>query len=71
MTKRLVCLILLFTGAAAMVWAGCKSDCADEYQSAVESCKLLYDEPSDSDSLKLCIESAKDDYDSCIEECDN
>ncbi len=55
----------------AIVWAGCKTDCRDEYDSEIESCHLLYDEPDDSDSLKICIDNAKTEYDSCIEECDN
>jgi hypothetical protein len=44
------------------------SDCKDEYDSAVESCRLLYDEPDDADDLQDCIQSAKDEYQPCVEE---
>jgi hypothetical protein len=37
--------------------------------SAVASCKLLYDEPEEAEDLAICIQSAKDDYQSCIEDC--
>jgi hypothetical protein len=53
------------------VWAGCKSDCGDEYDSAIESCKSQYDEPDDADTLMSCIDDAKDEYESCIEECND
>jgi hypothetical protein len=43
-------------------WAGCKSDYAD----AIETCRSMYDEPNDADDLALCVQTAKDDYDSCI-----
>ncbi len=52
-------------------FAGCKSDCRDEYESEIDSCKLLHDDPEDADSLRSCIETAKDDYDRCIKECDS
>ena len=63
--------VILLTMSSAMIWAGCKSDCRDEYDSEVESCKALHDEPDDADDLQMCIQAAKDNYDSCIEECDN
>ena len=49
--------------------AGCISDCRDEYESEVESCKLLWDDPDDYDMLERCIEDAKEEYESCVEEC--
>lgn len=70
MVQRLLVTVTLFSVSAAMVWAGCKSDCREAYESAVDSCKVLYDQPDDADDLQQCIQSAKDDYDSCIEECD-
>jgi len=57
--------------AATLAWAGCKSNCRDNYNSEVESCKLLYDDPDDADDLQSCIQNARDEYESCIEECDN
>ena len=63
--------MLNLAATTALVWAGCKSDCKDTYQSDVEDCHALYDDPDDADDLKLCVEEAKDTYDSCIEECDS
>lgn len=57
--------------SSAMIWAGCISDCKDEYDSEVESCKSQYDDPEDADDLQQCIQNAKDEYQSCIEECDS
>ena len=67
--KRFMLLVVLFTISSAMIWAGCISDCKDEYDSAVASCKQQYDDPEDAEDLELCIQSAKDDYQSCIEDC--
>ena len=67
--KRLVLLFVSLLASSVLVWAGCISDCKDEYDSAVESCKSMYDDPDDADDLQQCIENAKDEYQSCIEEC--
>jgi hypothetical protein len=69
--KRLALIVLLCCVSAAMIWAGCKSDCRDEYQSEIESCHLLNDDPDDADDLQICLQDAKDQYDACVEECDN
>jgi hypothetical protein len=69
--KKSVYFAVLILSAATLVWAGCKTDCKDDYESAVESCKSLYDDPEDSDMLSRCIQTAKDDYESCIEECED
>lgn len=69
--KRFILLVALFGGSLAMVWAGCKSDCRDEYDSEIESCKSQYDDPEDADELRQCIQNAKDEYESCIDECDS
>jgi hypothetical protein len=69
--KRLMLLVALFAGSLAMVWAGCKSDCRDDYDSEVDSCHQRYDDPDDADDLQRCLRDAKDAYESCIEECDS
>ena len=61
--------MVLFMVSSAMILAGCISDCKDEYDSEVESCKSQYDDPEDADDLQQCIENAKDEYQSCIDEC--
>ena len=69
--KRLMLPAVLLSASAAMIWAGCISDCRDEYDSAVASCKSLYDDPDDVDELRQCIQNAKDEYESCVEECNS
>lgn len=74
MMRRIGLALLVLT---MVVWvtdssfAGCKSDCRDKYKSEVDDCKLLNDDPEDADSLQSCVETAKDDYDRCIEECES
>jgi len=53
-----------------MGWEACESDCKDEYDEEVKSCETFYDARNDSDYLKLCIENAKADRDSCLHKCD-
>jgi hypothetical protein len=62
MKKDLVLSMLLISGLSFDAWAGCKSDCKDEYESEVKSCKSLYDAPGDSDQLTKCLEKAKDKF---------
>ena len=69
--KRLVLPLVLFSASSVMIWAGCVSDCKDEYDSVVQSCKERYDDPDDAEDLQQCIQSAKDEYQSCIEDCTN
>lgn len=49
--------------------AGCISDCRDEYESAVEDCRMQYDDPDDADELRMCIDNARSEYEDCVEEC--
>ena len=51
--------------------ADCRSECQDEYESEIKSCKDLYDNPEDADELQTCIDSANGDYSSCIDECED
>jgi hypothetical protein len=70
MTIRRCALVLVSLAASSvLVWAGCISDCKDNYDSEVESCKMLYDDPDEADELQQCIQDAKDEYQSCVEEC--
>ncbi len=70
----ILAMVLAFSGPFGSIfcaWAGCKSDCKDQYESEVESCNSIHDDPEDSDDLRMCIDNAKDDYDSCIDGCEN
>lgn len=49
--------------------AGCITNCRDEYDSEVDSCRSQYDDPDDADDLRQCIDNAKDEYDDCVHEC--
>jgi hypothetical protein len=67
--KRYALPLILLAASSALVWAGCISDCKDNYDSEVESCKLMHDDPDEADDLQQCIQDAKDEYQSCVEEC--
>ena len=63
--------VLLIFGFSLRSMAGCKSECREEYESEVESCKEQYDDPGDAGMLQTCIDDAKREYQSCIDECEN
>lgn len=67
--RLLICLALVVLLHVPKVWADCKSDCQDEYQSEVNSCKTQYDNPDDADELQMCLDDARIEYESCIAEC--
>ena len=67
--KRSFLLLTLLAVSSVLVWAGCISDCKDEYDSAVESCKSMYDSPDEAEDLQQCIQDAKDEYQSRVDEC--
>ena len=75
MTRKRVIILLIFVliifGSSLRTMAGCKSDCRDEYETEVESCKDQYDDPGEADELKMCIDDAKSEYQSCIDECES
>jgi len=75
MSKRWMIVVLIFVlilfGFNLRSIAGCKSDCQNEYESAVESCKEQHDDPDDADMLKSCMDDAKSEYESCISECES
>jgi hypothetical protein len=52
------------------VLAACGANCDSTYQSDIASCHLMYgDDPDTADDLAMCIQTARDDYRSCVEEC--
>ena len=52
-------------------WADCKSDCQNEYESEIKSCKEQNADPEDAEELPSCIESANEALGSCIDECED
>jgi hypothetical protein len=67
--RRAALALILLAASATLVWAGCISDCKDEYDSEVESCKLMYEDPDEADDLQQCIQNAKEEYQLCVEQC--
>ena len=50
--------------------AGCGEECDARYSSDIDNCRLQYgDDPSDADDLANCIQEARDDYRSCLDDC--
>ena len=62
-------MLIIFSVFPAIAQSGCISECRDDYESEVEDCKLLHDNPDDADMLSMCIDNAKSEYDDCVEEC--
>ena len=62
-----IIMILIFGGQA---WADCKSDCQNDYQSEVNSCRAEYSDPDDAGDLATCMDDAKKEYESCLAECE-
>jgi|APFre7841882654_1041346.scaffolds.fasta_scaffold53755_3 hypothetical protein len=68
--KFLIALFILILTYGGQARADCKADCQSEYQSQVNLCRAQYDDPDDADDLKTCMDDAKKEYDSCLEECE-
>lgn len=69
--KTIAIIIATSMFIAATAYAGCKSDCRDEYESEISTCQIMHDGPDDADDLVSCIESARSDYESCVDDCNN
>ena len=66
----LFCLVFVLISTMEAV-AGCKSDCKDEYESAVQDCSLMHSDADSHDELLSCIEDARDELENCKDECDS
>jgi hypothetical protein len=68
----LICLVAVLTAFPRVAEATCGEDCDMEYQSDVETCHVSYgDDPADAADLARCIDNARGDYRSCVEDCAN
>ena len=65
---RLFLVVILLYGGK--VWADCKSDCQNDYQTEIDLCKSLFTDPDDADDLAECVGDAKKGYESCVQECE-
>jgi hypothetical protein len=63
----LVALALMSPRAAN---ATCGEECDGQYASEIDDCHSQYgDDPRDADDLTNCIQEARDDYRSCLNDC--
>lgn len=75
--KKMVRVIAVFFGVLIAinifiipVFAGCISDCRNEYESEVQSCQIIWGDDPDNDFMyKNCIDDAKSTYESCKDDC--
>lgn len=65
------CILAAFwTLSPRTVRAACGGDCDDAYSSDIDACHSQYgDDPADADDLADCIQNARDDYRSCLDDC--
>jgi hypothetical protein len=48
----------------------CGEECDGQYSSAIDDCHSRYgDDPADADDLANCVQEARDDYRSCLDDC--
>ena len=66
-TCVLVMLAIVSPGAAN---ATCGEECDGQYASEIDDCHSQYgDDPRDADDLTNCIQEARDNYRSCLDDC--
>jgi len=52
------------------ILANCFSDCKDQYESEVESCKSTYNDPADPYAQGKCVTKARDEFYGCLDKCE-
>jgi hypothetical protein len=63
-------LATLGTLAPSSARATCGEDWDGQYSSDIDDCRSQFgDDPADADDLASCIQEAKDDYRSCLDDC--
>ena len=70
--KHIRMALLLFAAISLfprLTAAGCISDCRDEYESERQHCVTMYDDPDDADDLQTCLRNAREEYETCVEDC--
>jgi hypothetical protein len=68
----LVAVIMVAVGALPLrtAHATCGEECDGQYSSAIDDCRSQYgDDPADADDLTNCVQQARDDYRSCLDDC--
>jgi hypothetical protein len=63
-------LVVLGSLVPGTAHATCGAECDSQYSSAIDDCRSQYgDDPADADDLTNCIQEARDDYRSCLDDC--
>jgi hypothetical protein len=64
--------VAAFVVMAGRVSGSCGANCDLTYGSDIKSCHLMYgSDPDDAEDLSECIQTARDDYRSCLDDCAN
>ena len=67
-----ILIVALLAGGSNRAGSACGADCDDQYQSDVDDCHTQFgDDPADAEDLAQCIQNARDDYQSCTQDCGN
>ncbi len=69
MIDRIVVSIGMSLLVAGTVYAQCRSESAERYQSEIASCNAKYAEPDDAAELRVCVESAYAEFAESRDEC--
>jgi hypothetical protein len=67
--RLLIVLVFVILFCASNAGADCKERCEQDYNTAQEECNTTFSATNDADQLQNCIDQAKADYESCLEEC--
>jgi hypothetical protein len=63
-------LVALCRVSPDMAHARCGEECDGQYASDIDDCRLKYrEDPANADDLADCIQEARDDYRSCLDDC--
>jgi hypothetical protein len=64
--------VTLGTLSPGAAYATCGAQCDGRYLSDTEDCRFQFgDDPANADDLADCIQEARDDYRSCLDDCGN
>jgi hypothetical protein len=73
LTRRLLAiggLLLTCAISPGSAIATCGEECDQQYASDIDDCHSNFgDDPADAEDLANCIQSARDDYGSCVNDC--
>ena len=62
-------LVTLGALAPASTHVKCNQQCDAGYSADVDDCRFQFNTPADADALTDCIQRARDDYRSCLDDC--